>query len=181
MARYVALLRGINVGGKNTVAMADLRAWVSDLGHTDVATYINSGNVVFTSGTPQVSDAGLAAAIEEKIAAESGLRIAVMVRAEDELSAALSANPFRDSDPSRVLIAFMDQPPDAATVESWHAVESGDDEARAIGPVVYLHFPDGMGRSKLGARVLGSSAAQITTRNIRTVSKLLEMVQAGGR
>lgn len=180
MTRYVALLRGINVGGKNTVAMADLRTWVADLGHTDVATYINSGNVVFTSGAPQLDDAGLAAAIEEKITDESGLRIAVLVRAANELSAALAANPFPDGDPSRVLIAFMDEPPDTATVESWNAVESGDDEARAIGRVIYVHFPDGMGRSKLGARVVGGKGPQITTRNIRTVRKLLEMVQARG-
>lgn len=180
MTRYVALLRGINVGGKNKVAMADLRAWVANLGHTEVATYINSGNVLFASGTPHLDNAGLAADIEERITAESGLRIAVLVRSEDELSAAVSANPFPDGDSSKVLVAFMNEPPDDATVRRWDSIESGDDEARAVGPVVYVHCPDGIGRSKLADQLLGRDGPLSTTRNVRTVRKLLELVQAGG-
>ncbi|NED96021.1 DUF1697 domain-containing protein [Phytoactinopolyspora alkaliphila] len=178
MPRYVALLRGINVGGNTKVNMAELRSWVTALGYTDVSTYINTGNVVFTvDDEPSAlgTDAALAAELEEQIERESGLRIPVLVRSRDEIADAIAANPFPDADPSKLIMAFMRDEPDAATLDQWASVDSGDDEIAATGSVVYLHCPGGLGRSKLGERLLGRRGPLGTTRNLRTVRRLLEL------
>ncbi|NDL60805.1 DUF1697 domain-containing protein [Phytoactinopolyspora mesophila] len=180
--RYVALLRGINVGGKNKVAMADLRSWVAGLGHTEVSTYINSGNVAFTARagatddvTPGQPNNALATEIERRIESEAGLRITVMVRSHAELTEAVAANPFPDADPSKLLFGFLGAELDAATVHGWNSIESGDDEMRVHGTVLYVHCPDGLGRSKLADQLLARRGPTMTTRNLRTVRKLIEL------
>jgi uncharacterized protein (DUF1697 family) len=179
LPKYIALLRGINVGGKNKVNMAELRSWVTALGHTGVVTYINTGNVIFSVddvGSAAAQDnAALAAELEARIARESGLRIPVLVRTREELAEAVAANPFPGADPSKLIVAFMNDAPDAETLGRWGAVESGNDEMAVIGTVVYLHCPDGLGRSKLGEKLLGRGGPLGTTRNLRTVRKLVEL------
>ncbi len=175
MARYVALLRGINVGPNNRIAMPDLRAWVAALGHTEVTTYIASGNVVFTSDADD--DRILAAGIEARIAAESGLRIPVLVRSHGELAEVARDNPFADADGKRLVVGFLDAPPPPDVLAGLRDLESGRDEHRLVGRTVYLHLPDGQGRSILAAavaRALGRSGT-LTMRNLNTVRKLVEL------
>jgi uncharacterized protein (DUF1697 family) len=189
MATHVALLRGINLGGKNKVAMADLRALVAGLGHTDVSTYIQSGNVLFTD--PDDADCAVTArAITEAIAATLGVTSPVVVVTREELAQILAANPFPDEpDPRRVHAVVLSESPwpelevklDAARAKS--AAASGTDEVLAIGRTLYLHTPDGYGRSVLAEallRVVSSpkSGATGTARNWATMTKLLELCDA---
>jgi uncharacterized protein (DUF1697 family) len=186
MATHVALLRGINLGGKNKVAMAELRALVSGLGHTDVSTYIQSGNVLFTA--PADADSAAAArALAEAISATLGVTAPVVVVPRDELAEIQAANPFPgEADPKRVHAVFLSEPPgteltarlEAAAAQ---AAAKGDPSAAVtIGRTIYLHTPAGYGRSDLAAtvvRVVSSPKARLTgtARNWATVTKLLEL------
>ena len=189
MATHVALLRGINLGGRNKVAMAELRTLVAGLGHTDVSTYIQSGNVLFTS--PDDADcAETARVLTEAIAATLGVTSPVVVLTRAELAQILADNPFPDEpDPRRVHAVVLSEPPwpelevklDAARAKS--AKAGGTDEVRAVGRTLYLHTPDGYGRSVLAEallRVVSSpkSGATGTARNWATMTKLLELCDA---
>lgn len=177
MTRQVALLRGINVGGKKKIAMADLRALVEGLGHTDVVTYINSGNVVFTTAEPGIRRGQLEAAVERAIEAELGLDVAVIVRTHEELAAAVDANPFPDAVPARLLLSFLREPAAAGAYAAAESVESGADEFRVDGTTVYLHCPDGIGRSKLAEALSKPTPGVATSRNLATVRKLVQLSQ----
>ena len=189
MATHVALLRGINLGGKNKVAMADLRTLVSGLGHTGVSTYIQSGNVLFTA--PDDADRAMTARVmTEAIAATLGVTAPVIVLTRGELAQIIADNPFPgEPDPRRVHAVVLSEPPwpelevklDAARAKS--AAAGGTDEVRAVGRTLYLHTPDGYGRSVLAEallRVVSSpkSGATGTARNWATMTKLLELCDA---
>ena len=183
-ATHVALLRGINLAGRNKVAMADLRALVSELGHADVSTYIQSGNVLF-SATGNAEAAGLALTMTEAIAAKLGVTAPVVVLTRDELAEVVAANPFPDEpDPRRVHAVVLSEPPgpeltaklDAAVAQS--AAKGFGDEIRVVGRTLYLHTPEGYGRSDLAAalmRIVSSpkAGAPGTARNWATMTKLL--------
>lgn len=177
--RYVALLRGVNLGGNRRVAMPDLRRVVAGLGYDDVVTYINSGNVVFTATTGGAEDH--AASIAHALAAELDLSTPVIVRSADHLQATVDANPYHEADPSRVMVVFLDreltddQRRDAAARA---AAAASPSEEVTVGPdVVYLHLPDGFGRSRLGANLDRTTGAAVgTARNLRTTVKLLDLV-----
>jgi uncharacterized protein (DUF1697 family) len=179
MLGRILVRRGLITMDQLGESLAELRSWVTALGHTGVVTYINTGNVIFSVddvGSAAAQDnAALAAELEARIARESGLRIPVLVRTREELAEAVAANPFPGADPSKLIVAFMNDAPDAETLERWGAVESGNDEMAVIGTVVYLHCPDGLGRSKLGEKLLGRGGPLGTTRNLRTVRKLVEL------
>lgn len=184
MPTHVALLRGINLGGRNRLAMADLRAVVSSLGHTDVATYIQSGNVVFTAAGKREARA-LAAELERAIAASSDVRPSVVVLPRDELAQLVADNPFPHAASPKLLHAvFMPEPPGrsaGADIEAAaaRARDRGSrDEVRVVGRTLFLHTPDGFGRSELAAQLMraGSGAAGGTARNWATVTKLLAML-----
>ncbi len=177
--RCVALLRGINLGAKNKVAMPALRALVESLGHEDVETYIQSGNVVFSapSGTP----ADLAAGLEAAITAEFGFPVPVVVRTAKDMQRVAGANPFlaAGADPSTLHVVFLGSAPTRAAVAKLDPDRSPGDEFAAAGAEAYLHCPNGFGRSKLGVdyfeRVLGGPA---TIRNWKTVTRLVELSRA---
>ena len=186
MATHVALLRGINLAGKNKVAMADLRALVGELGHTDVSTYIQSGNVLFTA--PEGTDCGQAGqAMAAAILAKTGVKSPVVVLTRDELAEMLAASPFQDEpDPRRVHAVVLSEPPgadltaklDAAVAKV--AATGSHDEVTAVGRTLYLHTPDGYGSSDLAAtvlRIVSSPKAGVTgtARNWATMTKLLEL------
>lgn len=173
---YVALLRGINVGGHNKVAMTDLRALLEALGLSGVRTYIQSGNAVFTAaGTSAAQlEARIAAALRERL----GVAAAVMVRTRDELRAVLADNPFiaEGLDPARLSVAFLDAAPPAEAVASLDAARVLPDRFAVRGRTTYLYTPNGLGRTKLTPsfwKPLGGSA---TVRNWRTVNQLLAMM-----
>jgi uncharacterized protein (DUF1697 family) len=180
MPSHVALLRGVNVGGVR-ISMPDLRAAVESLGHTDVATYVNSGNVVFTvSGRPSTS--ALAADLVRAIQEHAGIEPVVIVLTSDQWDDVVAKNPYSDETDGTKLHAVVAQDPygaaqRAAAEQVRDAVrEAGsDDDLAVVGRVVYLRLPDGMGRSKLAEKLGRSRTAgqrEATARNWRTVLAL---------
>jgi len=170
---YAALLRGINVGGHNKVPMSALRAVVESLGHTDVTTYIQSGNVVFNS-TKSVTSAALERAIND----EFGFDITVVLRTKAELRRVVKDNPFARADLKTVHVGFMASKPSAATVrdlDGVHADQFAPDEFAIKGTNLYLHLPNGMGRSKLPPYLDRKLKVPTTVRNWNTVLKLMEL------
>jgi uncharacterized protein (DUF1697 family) len=175
MKTWIALLRGINVGGHNKIPMAELRTECEDLGFEDVATYIQSGNVVFRA-------AGGAHAVAEKlrqaIAARFGCEVPVVLRTVEALERVAGTNPFLEegADPSRLHVGFLLEKPAPARLADLPAQPPGPEELRVVGAEVFLHYPEGMGTSKLTTawldRALGTT---MTARNWRTVNKLVEM------
>jgi uncharacterized protein (DUF1697 family) len=190
MASHVALLRGINVGGRNKVPMAELREVVASLGHTGVSTYIQSGNVLFSTGE---TDAGqLAAALEAAISERFGLWASVVVLSRDELAAVLAANPYPgEPNPRLVHVVFLsaELPPDVleriAAARDAVAAKGSRDTFQVAGRALYLHTPDGFGTSELAQtllRIVGPPAKQkqavvATARNWATATKLLSLCE----
>ena len=193
MPTHVALLRGVNNLGSSVVTMEELRAVVSSLGHSDVATYIQSGNVLFNprqaagAAPGPVDSAAVAAELEQAIGDGTGVRARVTVLSREDLAGVVRGNPFPGQTNPRMLHAiFLPEVPGPELV-SWVAAavrqvqETGSrDDARLIGRTVYLHTPDGYPRSELRrvfARVGGPTSARAagTARNWATVSRLLDM------
>jgi uncharacterized protein (DUF1697 family) len=174
MARYVALLRGINVGGNNKVPMADLRAMTEAVGFTDVKTLLQSGNMVF-SGKPTPT-AKLEAQLEEATRDEIGVTCSYMVRTDAEWGAIIKANPFAamaKSDPSHLIVQVCKEAPDAATLKALRAHAMPGEEFKLIGRELFICYPHGMGESKLAAAlarpILGTPSSG---RNWNTVLKI---------
>ena len=176
MHTYVALLRGINVGGKNRIPMAELKSLFSSLGLEDVVTYIQSGNAVFRS--PTVAAGEVAAGIEQGISAVFGIDVAVLIRTPAELREIARSNPFleEEADLSKLHVAFLDAAPAAGEVARLDPQRSPPDAFSLRGREIYLRFPNGSGRSKLTVdyfeRRLGVRA---TARNWNTLAKLHEL------
>ncbi|WP_181312303.1 DUF1697 domain-containing protein [Nocardioides campestrisoli] len=182
---HVALLRGVNVGAHNRIAMADLRATAASLGWQDVATYVQSGNVVFTSAE---QDAGeLARALEETIAEHVDVRCGVVVLTREELQQVAAANPYpHETDPKHLHVVFHSRDPGPDTAATLAvAVEraqelGGRDEATLVGRHLYLRTPDGLGRSRLASELTRRPAADApvgTARNWATVTNLLALLE----
>jgi uncharacterized protein (DUF1697 family) len=176
MPMYAAMLRGINLGSRNKVAMPALRTMLEDgLGYDDVVTYIQSGNVVFKTGDKA---AAVEKAVRYAIAKEFGLDIAVFVRTKAQLKKAVDANPFLKAgkDADKLHVMFLDAKPAAAKVKAVTDKEWAGDEIAVVGTEAFLHCPNGYGRSKLGnAFVEKQLGVAATTRNWRTMKKLLEL------
>lgn len=187
MARYVALLRGVNVGGAR-IAMADLRAAVESLGHTEVATYVQSGNVVFTA-SGRTAGSTLARAIRLAVVEHAGIDPAVLVLSASQWQDVIRRNPYPDEDDGTKLHAVVAQEPYPAAQRT--AAEAVRDDVRAagsdedlqiVGRVLYLHLPNGMGRSVLATKLgRGTTAGQqeATARNWRTVLALHRLLEGG--
>ncbi|MFW5419318.1 DUF1697 domain-containing protein [Nocardiopsis sp. CNT-189] len=179
MTRWIALLRGVNVGGRRKVPMAELREAVAGLGHTGTATLLQSGNAVFTQrdGAPGGED-GLRAELESALAERFGFAVDTVLRDAAGMRAAVQANPLPVGDPSRFLVLFLRGEPDAAALSRLDTAAYAP-EAMAVGArELYFDLPDGLGRAKLpdaAARALGGAVA--TGRNWRTVLRLLEMTE----
>jgi uncharacterized protein (DUF1697 family) len=172
MPTVVALLRGVNVGGR-TVPMADVREVVESLGHDQVRTYIQSGNVIF-SATRKPS----AASLESAFAKRFGLEVDVMLRTPSELVRAVERDPFPLADRSSVHVGFMARAPGAAAVRGIDASRFAPEEFAVVGSELYLLLPNGLGRSKLPDFVLRRLKVPTTLRNWRTVTKLAELSSA---
>jgi len=168
---YVALLRGVNVAGHGKVKMGDLRRVFEGLGYSDVSTYIQSGNVIFTG------DASVGS-VERAIAAELGMNVVVVLRTLAQLKNVVRRNPFADADASKVHVGFMAKRPGAAAVRALDLERFRPEDVVVVGSDVYLHLPNGMGRSKLPDYVGRQLEAPITFRNWNTVTKLVELASA---
>jgi uncharacterized protein (DUF1697 family) len=174
--RFVALLRGVNVGGHGKVSMADLREAFARLGYDDVATVVQSGNVVFTAG--KTTAAALERTIEKTLAADLGTSARVLVRTGAELTRIVAANPFLDAadDGTKLHVLFADRAPDAARVKAVDRDRYLPEEFAVRGREIYLSLPNGLGRSvlmpALTEKKLGITA---TARNWNTIGKLLAL------
>jgi len=175
MLACIALIRGINVGGKNILPMAELRALCEQLRFQDVKTYIQSGNVVFRieEGLRKGAQEGLERAIERS----RGFRPLVIIRQLIELQYALDVNPFatiRSLDKSRCLIMFPEFKPHRGAARALEALDSGKDRARLLKGVVYLHLPNGVAKAEISmAGVENALGVPGTCRNLKTLEKLV--------
>lgn len=177
MPTYIALLRGINVGGHKKVPMERLRAMFEKLGFGQVVTYIQSGNVVFDAAKHPPQE--LTKKIEEKILAEFGFPASVITRTVEELGKAIRNNPFpkeSKADAAKVHIAFLSQIPHADAVTKLEALATASEQLRHSGKETYLYYRDGMGRAKLTGGVLEKVlSVTATARNWNTVNRLHQM------
>jgi uncharacterized protein (DUF1697 family) len=170
---YVSLLRGVNVGGRNQVAMAALRDLYAALGHRDVTTYVQSGNVVSSTSTRRAAD--VEQSVEGAIAEQLGLDVVVLVRTPSQLTGVVAANPFavRQPDPTKLFVTFLRDAPAPAVAAAIDPDRFAPDVFAVSGREVYLHCPGGYGNTKINnnyfEKQLGVSA---TTRNWKTVGHL---------
>jgi uncharacterized protein (DUF1697 family) len=174
----VALLRAVNVGGRK-LPMAALRALCAELGWTDVATYIQSGNIVFTApGKPETIEAALEATIRKHY----GYEAPAIVRAAAEWAHYPAGNPFpkvATDDPGRLHLLLSKRPPANNAEDAIQARARAGEEVRRAGDALWIHFPHGAGTSKLTAALIDKAVGStVTARNYRTVTTLLEMLKA---
>ena len=174
MPTYVTLLRAVNVTGHQTVLMKDLAAVYQSLGFDEVRTYIQSGNVVFRTDDED------AAKIEDRITAaiakQFGFATPVIARRPHELKSLVAANPFPPEYAARLYVAFLSGVPERPDTDAITNTKSDTEEFSLSGRHVYLHYPDGQGRSKMTNALLERRLGVTSTvRNWRTVNKLLEI------
>jgi uncharacterized protein (DUF1697 family) len=174
---HVALLRGINVGRAKRVAMADLRAVFEDLGYHTVRTVLQSGNVVFATAGPLALDAATRA--EAALHRRTGVRSAVLVASARELLAVAAENPLLDvaTDPSRLLVTFLPASLDPAGLREPDPAALAPEVLRVGTRAVYQWVPDGLLASRVPASFWKQLGSLATTRNWRTVTRLVELVR----
>ena len=181
MPRYVALLRGINVGKAKRIKMADLRALLSGLGHEDVATVLMSGNAVFTSSSK--SAVALARGIEGAIASELSMDVKVFVRTASAVAAVADAVPWPDlakREPSRLGIAFFDEKVDRSALRPILDADWSPERFAVGKGVTYAWQPNGITGSPLAEALLKAKGAPVgTVRNLATVRKILDRAESG--
>ncbi len=179
MARFVSLFRGINVGGNHPVRMDELKNLHESLGFWDVATYIQSGNVVFSGD--DIDLAQLPEQIEDSFAHRFGFQAKAMVRSAAELNEIIANNPFRDQPEKEtkwVLVLFLSTRPESTALEDLRQAYAGPEEYYLIGQELYIYYPNGMGRSKLTNVLIEKKLkASGTGRNWNTVLQLQKMMQ----
>jgi len=178
VSAHVALLRGINLGGKNKLPMRELAAMFDDAGCGEVRTYIQSGNVVFDA-TARVAKT-IPVAVAAAIRARFKLEVPVLVRTAAEMEAVVRDNPFlaRGADVDTLHVMFLAGEPSAAQVAALDPARSPGDSFEVRGREVYLALPNGVARSKLTNAWFDSKLGTISTgRNWRTVQKLLELTR----
>lgn len=178
---HIALLRGINVGGNQMVAMSELRALATALGMSNVRTLLQSGNLVFDSSRKTAQQ--LERLLEVEVAKRFGSTIGVFVRTADEWKTVVARNPFvaeAAADPGRLVVMFFKDPCAVKQVSALEAAVVGPERIRAVGRHLYLVYPDGMGKSKLTNVVIEKTLGMRgTARNWNTVRKLSAASAAG--
>ena len=166
MTTYVALLRAVNVGGTGKLSMQDLKAACAAAGFTRIETYIASGNVVFAGTGPAATVQG---ALQKRLLAQAGKPVEVFLRTAAELAAVLADNPFPRQDPRSTYAFFLQQRPAADALAG--ARGQTDELIHPGRREIYVHYPSGMGRSKLRL----PAAAAGTARNLNTVAALVRL------
>ncbi len=178
MAKFVGLIRGINVGGNNLIKMADFRELLIELGLRNPKTLLQSGNFVFESS-------GIAADLEKRIREGTverfGVKTDFYVRSQDEWQEIISQNPYPDfaqEDPSHLLLYAFTESPSAEKAQAVHNVYSGPESFEIVGDYVYCTFPQGIGPSKLSAlKEWKAFTVKGTGRNWNTVQKLKALLE----
>jgi len=176
MKTYIALFRGINVGGNNLLPMKELRVVLEKNGCLEVQTYIQSGNAIFRSA---VSDPDLAKRITSAVAKSRGFEPRVLVLTLNELESAAAGNPFPEAEanPTTVHVCFLAERPTKPDLKALEALKSKTEKFLLKGKIFYVHTPEGFGSSKLGAKAERLLGVQATARNWRTVTTLIEMAR----
>jgi uncharacterized protein (DUF1697 family) len=164
---FIALLRAVNLGGTRILAMKDLSAVCTGLGFANVRTFIQSGNVLFRTAR---EEADVCAVLEKALTSHMKTRVDVFVRTASEMERVLSANPFPDAEPSKVIVVFLPTPPPKSILDT--VVAPGGERVELGRREIYIYYPNGIGRSKLKIK---ASDGQGTARNINTVRKLVAL------
>lgn len=179
--RYIALLRGVNVGGKNSVNMADLVRAFESLRFSRVRSYIQSGSIVFDAESHDA--AGLAKAIEQKLRETLGYSVPVIIRKPGDLEKIVGGNPFIEEhgvDPTKLHVTFLAEMPDPELTRDLELKKEENERFVVADKEVYLYLPNGYARTKLNNAVFEKKfQTTATTRNWRTVKKLLELSKEG--
>jgi uncharacterized protein (DUF1697 family) len=174
--RFALFIRGINVGTNNSLPMAELRKMLTSLGATDVATYVQSGNAVFTSST---SEKELTAEIEKLLSKYMGRPIGTTLRTRDELRTIAASSPFAQmaESPTHHCVTFLSERPSALELAPLEAQDFGEDAFRVEGRQIYSLHPAGQGKSLLSLALQKLKLrGTLTTRNFRTVEKVRELL-----
>ena len=185
MAQQVAvsLFRGINVGGHRTVRMNELRDVYEALGLSEVVSYIQSGNLVFSHEDMDL--AALASLIEESFASRFGFHAHVLLRSAAELAGVIARHPLHEwsgKEPKQLMVVFLAAPANEEALAQFQRVYSGPEELHASGKELYIYYPNGVGRSKLSHNVLEKRLKTVgTARNWSTVLELQKLVQEAAR
>ncbi len=178
MVKYISLLRGINVSGKNKIKMEQLKELYESLGFSNVQTYIQSGNVVFENSKDELVVS--AKKIEKMIAREFGYSVMVTIRTKRQLEEIISHSPFDDKmkkDISKLYVTFLSDKPSKSSLDSIVLPGKITEKWFVVGQEIFLFCPDGYGRTKLNNNFFEKKIKlSATTRNWRTVNKLLEML-----
>ena len=172
--QWVALLRGINLGARNKVPMAELRRVLEDAGFEEVRTYIQSGNVLFTAGGERDVVRRKA---ERAIEGAFGFSAPVALRTGEEIRKVVAARPF-GKDTSKMHVSFLLAKPKPAAARAVHALDVAPDEVKVVGESVFIRLPNGVQGAKLGGALLEKTiGVPGTMRTFKTVSKLAEMAE----
>jgi uncharacterized protein (DUF1697 family) len=177
MHTHIALLRGINIGGRNILPMSELAELLKGLGLQNIKTYIQSGNVVFQS--EEIADSELSERIGAAIGRSRGFTPSVLLLRLAELESAISSNPFpeAESQPKTLHLFFLADVPEDPDLNTIESIKRDSERFALKDRVFYLHAPDGVGRSKLAARVEKSLGVAVTARNWRSVNKIMAIAR----
>lgn len=177
MPTFVALYRAVNVVGRNSVKMEHLRALHEELGHRQVRSYIQSGNVLFAAaGSPDAHAAGIIAAF----AGRFGFSARLLILSEASLAAVVRGNPYKKhagKNPRAVHAALCEDRPDAAALKALHTRLATTESFAIKGTVIYLHTPDGFGKSKFAGAIERAARVPMTFRNWRTIETLHKLIR----
>lgn len=177
MKTYLALFRGINVGGNSILPMKELRSILEKLGSENVRTYIQSGNAVFQhkAGSASLLANKISTAVQES----HGFKPHVLLRESNDLEKAIAANPFPEAekDPKSLHVYFLDASPKSPDLKTLESLKKDTERFSLKGNLFYLHAPDGVGRSKLAARVEKALGVAATARNWRTVCEIRDLAK----
>jgi uncharacterized protein (DUF1697 family) len=173
---YIAMLRGVNVSGKNMLKMEELRASLNTLKFTNLKTYIQSGNIVFE--TKKTSNTVLSELIHKKIKKDFGIEVPVTVRTADDLKKIIKTNPFikKSLDPAKLHVTFLAATPTRAAIEKLKALPTQPDQFQLVGQEIFIHCPETYGNTKLTNTAFEKLlSVQATTRNWKTVNTLFQI------
>jgi len=178
MKKYISMLRGINVSGQKKIKMTDLKSLYESLGFDNVQTYIQSGNVIFESSILDVEK--LKRNIEQNIEKTFGFSVSVIIRSNDEFESIINRNPFigqrSTEDDTKLLVTFLTDAPPESIANAIQQFVTKPEALEVRGKEIYLHCPNGYGKSKLSNRFLERKlGVKATTRNWKTVKKLYDL------
>lgn len=179
MKTYISILRGINVGGQKKIKMSDLQTLYENLHFTDVTTYIQSGNVIFSTNDTTIDS--ISKKIEQAIFKKYKFEVPVIIRTQEEMSEVLSSNPFlkqKDIDIERLYVTFLNEKPSQASVSALESLDYSPDKFSIKNKEIFLYCPNSYGKTKFNNNFFESKLKlQATTRNWNTVTTLVEMTE----